>query len=184
MIERSEIDSNAVEIKSQVYMVRAMKHGDKMLFSANDILSACGIKAAGKWLERNARQRPDLITVKLPYPVRAGNSYRRVGMIFVTAAVGKRLVRITACQADTKKWLMEEVFSYRVGDDEPYDVLGEEQKGENAASEEIGRIENRDRHLPAESLDMKSEDMSKMIDNILIELLEIKRFVSSGRSAG
>lgn len=184
MIERSEIDANAVEIKSRVYTVRAMKYGEKTLFSANDILSACGIKAAGKWMERNAKHRPDVTTMKLPYPVRAGNSYRRVEMIFVTAAVGKRLVKITACPAETKKWLMEEVFAYKPDDDEYGNALGRKREQREELDEEIGRSENVRKWKAHEYPEMSPEELSKRIDSILIELLEIRRCVSAGRTAG
>ena len=179
MIERSEIDANAVEIRSRAYAVRAMKYGDKTLFGANDVLSACGIKAPGKWMERNAKHRPDITTARLPYPVRAGNSYRRVEMIFVTAAAGKRLVKLTACPPDTKKWLLEEVFTYRANDD------GHEDPTEEASEYEKDRISKGvfKKQNTSEYMDISPEELSKRIDSILVELLEIRRCVSSGRTA-
>ncbi|MGN9098501.1 hypothetical protein [Flintibacter porci] len=184
MIERSEIDANAVEIKSRVYTVRAMKYGDKTLFGANDILSACGIKAPGKWMERNAKHRPDVTTIRLPYPVRAGNSYRRVEMIFVTAAVGKRLVKITACPVETKKWLMEEVFTYKPDDDGYEDLFDTEKAQRDEWGEGAGRRQEPGMRPIPGYLDIGPEELSKRIDSILVELLEIRRCVSSGRTAG
>lgn len=183
MIERSEIDFNAVEIKSRIYTVRAMKYGDKTLFGVNDVLSACGIKAPGKWMDRNAKHRLDLTTVKVPYPVKAGNGYRRVAMNFMTAAVGKRLVKITACPADTKKWLMEEVFAYRADEDECEDRLDrkwEDVEVEAAKNEPQNGV---DKRKMAEYRNVGPEELSKRIDSILVELLEIRHCVSSGRMA-
>lgn len=184
MIERSEIDANAVEIKSRVYTVRAMKYGDKTLFGANDILSACGIKAPGKWMERNAKHRPDVTTIRLPYPVRAGNSYRRIEMIFVTAAVGKRLVKITACPTETKKWLMEEVFTYKPDGDGYEDLLDMENAKRDERGEGAGRRKEPGMRPIPGYLDIGPEELSKRIDSILVELLEIRRCVSSGRMTG
>lgn len=183
MIERSEIDANAVEIKSRVYTVRAMKYGDKTLFSANDILTACGIKAPGKWMERNAKHRPDITTARLPYPVRAGNSYRRVEMIFVTSAAGKRLVKLTACPAETKKWLMEEVFAYKPDDDGYENMFDGEKAKRGGWEEDSGRREEYGKRPLPEYHDIGPEELSKRIDSVLVELLEIRRCVSSGRTA-
>lgn len=53
MIKRSDLNNNALEISSTAHTIRMLAHGDKMYFSAVDILKACGIKAPTKWMERN-----------------------------------------------------------------------------------------------------------------------------------
>lgn len=45
MIAKCEINDKAIKIISQPYSVRAIVRGDKVVFSVNDILYACGIKA-------------------------------------------------------------------------------------------------------------------------------------------
>ena len=50
MIERSDLDDNALEISSTAHTIRVLVHGDKTYFSAVDILKACGIKAPTKWM--------------------------------------------------------------------------------------------------------------------------------------
>ena len=93
MIERSDLDDNALEISSTAHTIRVLVHGDKTYFSAVDILKACGIKAPTKWMERNTSDRPDIVTSKLEYPVKTTQGYRRVKLNFVTGGVGKRLVK-------------------------------------------------------------------------------------------
>ena len=83
MIERSDLDDNALEISSTAHTIRVLVHGDKTYFSAVDILKACGIKAPTKWMERNTSDRPDIVTSKLEYPVKTTQGYRRVKLNFV-----------------------------------------------------------------------------------------------------
>ena len=82
MIERSDLDDNALEISSTAHTIRVLVHGDKTYFSAVDILKACGIKAPTKWMERNTSDRPDIVTSKLEYPVKTTQGYRRVKLNF------------------------------------------------------------------------------------------------------
>lgn len=159
MIERSDINDNALEISSTAHTIRTLIHGDKTLFSAVDILKACGIKAPTKWMERNTSDRPDSVTAKFEYPVKTTQGYRRVKLNFVTGGVGKRLVKYTTCPEETKKWLLEEVLTYR-------------------ATKSTGRTSQEE-----EPVAEKKEDISRRIDSILLELLEIKRSLAASASS-
>ena len=165
MIERSDINDNALEISSTAHTIRTLIHGDKALFSAVDILKACGIKAPTKWMERNTSDRPDIVKAKFEYPVKTTQGYRRVKLNFVTGGVGKRLVKYTTCPEETKKWLLEEVLTYRAT------------KTTGRASQEEEPVTGK-KEAPAQ----KTEEISRRIDSILLELLEIKRFLAAGAS--
>ena len=188
MIERNELNENALEIKSKARVVRVLKNADKTMFSAVDILTVCGVKAPTKWLERNAAHRPDMTLSRFNYPIKTAKGYRRCEMIFVTSAVGKKLIKATGCPDETKKWLMDEVLTYKIDIEQAEDVIPREQreqwadwaaslhrslKGEAAPqTQEIAKTEQK----------QKEVDLSKRIDNILFELLEIKRCVAEAQT--
>ena len=165
MIKRSDLNNNALEISSTAHTIRMLAHGDKMYFSAVDILKACGIKAPTKWMERNTSDRPDIVTAKFEYPVKTTQGYRRVKLNFVTGGVGKRLVKYTTCPEETKKWLLEEVLTYHAT------------KAGRALQEDETVAEKK--KAPAQM----EEDISSKIDSILLELLEIKRSLVTGASS-
>lgn len=165
MIEMSDVSNNALQISSKAHTIRIFVRGDKTLFAATDILKACGIKAPTKWMDRNTRDRPDIVTTKFEYPMKTAKGYRRIEMIFVTGGVGKRLVKYTSCPDGTKKWLLEEVLTYR--------------------ATKAGRVSQEDepvaekKEVPAQ----KEEDINRRIDSILLELLEIKRSLAACASS-
>ena len=151
MIEQNGMNSNALEIVSRAHTVRLLVKDDVMFFSATDILAACGVKAPTKWIERNARSRPEISVARVDYPGKTPKGYRNVRMLFVTGEVGEAMVKATPCLDETKRWLMEEVLVYRVG----------------------GRKQEPEIEKPA-SFEQKAKDISSRIDSILLELLDIK----------
>lgn len=106
MIEQNGMNSNALEIVSRAHTVRLLVKDDVMFFSATDILAACGVKAPTKWIERNARSRPEIAVERFDYPVKTPKGYRNVRMLFVTGEVGEAMVKATPCLDETKRWLM------------------------------------------------------------------------------
>lgn len=188
MIERNELNENALEIKSKAHVIRVLKSGDKTMFSAADILAACGVKAPTKWLERNAAHRPDMILTRLNYPIKTAKGYRRCEMIFVTGAVGKKLVKATGCSDETKKWLLEDVLTYKMDGESVKDAVPEEQRERwSDWADMLHRNLDRDGEPQAtgrpQTVAAPSElELSKRIDNILFELLEIKRCVAAGQN--
>lgn len=170
MIEINEINENALEIKSKAHVVRVLKSGDKTMFSAAGILTAYGVKAPTKWLERNAAHRPDMILTRLNYPIKTAKGYRRCEMIFVTGAVGKKLVKATGCSDETKKWLLEDVLTYKMDGESVKDAVPEEQRERwSDWADMLHRNLDRERSRRPQTAAAPSElDLSKRIDNILL----------------
>lgn len=112
MVAKCEINDKAIKIISQPYSVRAVVKSDKVMFSVNDILYACGVKAPRKWVERNADKFPWMWADSYPYPTKTVKGWRTNKVVFVSAPVGKRLVRLTACSASIREWLLGEVLTY------------------------------------------------------------------------
>lgn len=112
MIAKCEINDKAIKIISQPYSVRAIVRGDKVVFSVNDILYACGIKAPRKWVERNADKFSWMWADSYPYPVKTVKGWRTNKVVFVSGLVGKKLVRLTACSEPIREWLLDEVLTY------------------------------------------------------------------------
>ena len=74
-------------------------------------------------------------------------------------------MKYTTCPEETKKWLLEEVLTYRAT------------KAGRASQEDESIAEKK--KAPAQ----KKEDISRRIDSILLELLEIKRSLAAGASS-
>lgn len=188
MIERNEINENALEIKSKAHVVRVLKSGDKTLFSAVDILTACGVKAPTKWLERNAAHRADMVLTRLNYPIKTVKGYCRRDVVFVTGAVGKKIVKATGCTDETKKWLLEEVLTYKMGGESAEGVEAEEdrERWDNWAGSLWQNLDGdgrtRAKETPKPETKQSEVDLAKRIDNILFELLEIKQCMAAGQN--
>ena len=75
-------------------------------------------------------------------------------------------MKYTTCPEETKKWLLEEVLTYRAA------------KTTGRASQEEEPIAEK-KEAPAQ----KKEEISRRIDSILLELLEIKRSLAPGSSS-
>lgn len=183
-IEKNAMNENAIEIRSKAHRVRTLREGGKTVFSVCDILSACGVKAPTKWIERNMNGRPDMVITKFDYPTKTAKGYRKTTMFFCTAAVGKKIIQMTACLDETERWLTEEVFTYKAG------VRSTERPPEFEKYEEWAKslwrnLEVADAAPSAEALKKEAaeEDINRRIDKILLELLEIKRCVVTGTTA-
>lgn len=145
-------------ISSPSHSVRVMIQDGEMMFAARDVLAACGIKYPDKWIRRNE----DRFEVKkLKYPLETGCGMRRIMMLFVGRECGKMIVASTACSAETKRWLQTEVFTYGAGKPS--------QDGDQK---------------PAKKTAIGMEAIGRMVDNALIELLEIKKYIAGAGAAG
>ncbi len=162
MIQKSKLVENALEITSTGHKVRILAKGDRLYFSASDIVSTCGVKAPTKWIDRNIKPRPDINLTTLDFPVKTAKGYRKIGMLFVTAYGGKQIIKLTTCSDDAKKWLVEEVLGFRVD-------LPDSPEPEQERSNAITTPEADDN--PRKSRD----EINSKIDSILLELLDIKR---------
>lgn len=166
MVEKRDFSENTAVIKSASHMVRVMLNGAETVFAASDILKACGIKYPLRWLDRNRKAHPEeLEAEKLGYPMMTEFGYRQIKMVFVSADVSRRMVGKTPCSPETKKWLLDEVLTYRI--DTP--------ASEPASEDSTAKIEE----VPSENRRPVYDDaLNRRIDNILIELLEIKKAIT------
>lgn len=162
MIQKNELIENALEITSTGHKVRILARGDRLYFSAADIVSTCGVKAPTKWIDRNIKPRSDINLTTLDFPVKTAKGYRKIGMLFVTAYGGKQIIKLTTCSDDVKKWLMEEVLGFRV-----------ELPDSTVEVQEQPKIETTPKVL--DNPQKSREAINSRIDSILLELLDLKR---------
>lgn len=152
---------NAVKtavISSPSHSVRVMIQDGETMFAARDVLAACGIKHPDKWIRRNE----DRFEVeKLRYPLETGCGMRRIMMLFVGRECGRMIVASTACPAETKRWLLTEVFTYGAG---------------KAAQDGDQK--------PVKRATVGMDAIGRMVDNAMIELLEIKKYIAEAGAAG
>lgn len=168
MIEKRDFSENTAIIKSSSHTVRVMLGEAETVFSASDILNACGIKYPIRWFDRNRKAHPEeLVAEKLGYPMMTEYGYRRIKMIFVSAEVAKKIIRKTACSPETKRWLMEEVITYRLN----AVAVGVVQAA-TVAEGDVGEVQSE--RKPPEY----DDSINRRIDSILIELLELKKIVA------
>lgn len=157
MAERIEVEKTAI-ISSPSHSVRAMLGDGEMMFSARDILAACGIKYPDKWMKRNEERYS---IEKMEYPLMTGCGIRRIRMLFVRRDCASRMIAATACPSETRRWLLKEVLVYTIGeavhDDEPA-----------TKKPSTGRM----------------EELGKLVDKALIELLEVKKYIARVGAAG
>lgn len=157
MAERIEIEKTAI-ISSPSHSVRAMLNNGEMMFSARDILDACGIKYPDKWMKRNEERYS---IEKMEYPLMTGCGTRRIRMLFVRRGCASKMIASTACPPETRQWLTKKVLAYTIGETVHDD--------ESAARKpNTGRM----------------EELGKLVDKALIELLEIKKYIAKVGAAG
>ena len=173
--------------------VRAIMYHGKTYFSLNDILTACGTMAPGKWIARAKERQCNIEAKRLLYPKMTKKGLQEYSMWFVDSENAKVVLRLVYCPDDIKDWLNEEVLTYRfeseeqpeIAPEENYDLLEEENKGEEENREEEkylevpepAKVANRTLDLSAEKHSLDVVDLNRRIDMILIELLEIKKML-------
>ena len=172
VIEKNPFAKNALEIKSKVHTVRAIRMSQEVLFAASDIVGCCGIKAPTKWVKRAMEGRHGVFAMKQYYPVRTNAGYRNIQMYFVNAACARRIIELTICPEETRRWLTEEVLSYRF---DPKDTVAELAKADSPEPEAVE--DKPEKEILAQS------DISRRIDNILVELLELKNAICRNGSS-
>lgn len=149
-------------IKSHRFEVRALSFDGRTFFCIKDILGACGIRYPSRWISRARAAHPDDIPMmKLMYPMMTKAGRREFAMWFVDADIGKGVIDLTNCTDDTKKWLLENVFTYRFQD--PFTGPGDEADPPEYPA----------RELP---------DLNGRIDSILFELLELKKIIAQAKA--
>lgn len=151
------MNDRVATIKGHRFEVRAIFFDGRAFFCVKDVLSVCGIRYPARWVSRARDSHADgLQMMKLMYPMMTKAGRRECAMWFVDADSGKRVMDMTNCTDDTKKWLSKDVFTYSfpASNTEP--------------DSEAGLPEQPVRALP---------DLNSKIDAILLELLELKKSV-------
>lgn len=161
MAETITRNENSAVIQSTSHRVRVLLNGTETMFAASDILSACGIKYPLRWMSRNRTVYPGKIQdEKLPFPMMTEYGRREIMMVFVRPEVAKDMIVMTSCKGDTKKWLLDEVLSYR--------IAPEKADKSTATTDTPAK-------MPQKSY---IDTLNRRIDSILIELLELKKLAA------
>ena len=147
-------------IKSNSYSVRAIAFEGKAYFSLKDILEVCGCAWPTKWVMKARDTHPNEIQMKkLIYPLMTKGGLRRYEMWFADGENASKAIETLNCSDDKKKWLREEVFTYK------FDVKQEARK-KNVLDA-----------APQQAEGAGAPDLNGRIDTILIELLELKKSI-------
>lgn len=156
MAYESEIERNVAIIKSAGYSIRVMEDNGKVFFAASDLISVCGYGASTKKTLRVVHDaRIPGEKKKMGFPMMTGRGYRKVTMVFLDLTAAMEVVKKSPATTDARKWIEESVFTYRV-QEEPTKVT-------QTIDEEPVRM----------------EDINKCIDRMLIEILEIKKYIAA-----
>lgn len=151
------MNDQVATIKGRRFEVRAISFDGMTFFCVKDILSACGIQWPVRWVARvRETHAGNLPMVKLRYPMMTKAGRREYAMWFVDAENGKRMIDMTPCTDDTKKWIIENVFTYLFPDS--------------------GTVPDSETDPPKHPA-IGPPDLNGRIDAILIELLELKRSI-------
>ena len=144
-------------LKSNSYEIRALEFEGCTFFSVRDILSACKIQYAAKWVSRARKVNAEELQMKkLRYPLITSSGKRAIDMWFVDRENGCVVLNLVSCSDDVRKWLEDDVFSFR------FESVNQMQQNKAPAS--YAKPE-----MPS------SGAINAMIDSILIELLELKK---------
>ncbi len=155
-------------IEQEGLVIRVLLNEGETMYAARDILAACGVKYPTKWCQREAQANSPVKLIKLDYPVNGktgGTSRRSVPMYFVSEKCGRMILDMVGCDKGVRSWLESEVFSYKLKPAEDHEPV--------IVTEPAKKVE------PAMDVD---EFLSRRIDNLLFELLEIKKYIAQPRT--
>ena len=168
-------------LQNEVYSIRVMTYTGKVMFALRDVLKACGISHPQRWISRAHNEVPcRLESEKLFYPMETASGWRQFQVWFVDAENATRVINATACGSETRQWLTNRVLTYRFDGNIPAQPKYLPKNSEKAV--EIDDIERE----PMVSAPQKtkyektpeanqSSDIGRKIDDIIYELLELKR---------
>ena len=149
---------NAYEMRNEPYRVRIYMEKEVAYFSAADIAMACGTSAPYGWIRKlSFAKNPVIKCVKIKYPVMKKNGVISSYIAdFVTADDAKRIIRNFPVWEEMKNWLLNDVLTFAPPKN-PAIVSGVEVSAPDHGKE--------------------NADYEKRIDEIIMELLEIKRSI-------
>lgn len=149
--------------------VRVLLNEGETMYAARDLLAACGCAYPTKWCQREAKSESDVKLVKLPFPVNGktgGASRRSVPMYFVTERCGRMILDIFGCRKETRAWIEGKVFACKLGKPD------EQTPTELPAPTQVAVPEK-----PTPPPKAGSDAINRRIDAILLELLELKKYI-------
>lgn len=148
--------------------VRVLLNKGETMYAARDLLAACGCAYPTKWCQREVKSDSDVELVKLPFPVNGktgGASRRSVPMYFVTERCGRMILDIFGCSKETRAWIEGKVFACKLG--KPGEQPTPPVPTPAAAVPE----------KPTPAPKAGSDAINRRIDAILLELLELKKYI-------
>lgn len=168
MIGATEFIGRVAVVEQAGISVRVLLHEGETLYSARDILTACGMKYPTKWCQREAQSQSRVKLTKLMYPVNGksgGASRQSCPMYFTSEECGRMMTEMVGCDKSVREWLEKEVFSFKIIP-----------KVQTSPPE---RIETETARKAPESAAPAGDDrLEKMIDNLIFALLDMKKHVS------
>lgn len=164
-------------IQSKAYSVRAVLDGDETKYAAMDIVAACGIGFPTRWLSNFRKRNPELLNEKkMPIWIMTEKGPRVIRMVFIDAESVKTILGNTQSSKDAKKWILEEVLTYRIS------VPKEKAPKETGTPEEADAVAENTVRTDESSCNTleawNGPELNRRIDNVLFELLEIKKQVA------
>ena len=154
-----KIFNNAYEMRNGPYRVRICMELGVMYFAAVDIAMVCGTSEPYSWVRKLSNfARPSIKCVKLKYPVLTKSGIiRRCNADFVNVDDAKRITQCFPVHEEMKNWLLNDVLTFTP----------------SKSPALISSVESV--NTPNEN--EESIDYEKQIDEIIMELLEIKRSI-------
>lgn len=162
----TEFIGRVAVVEQEGRSVRVLLHEGETLYSARDILSACGMKYPTKWCQREAQAQSCVKLVKLMYPVNGrggGASRQSCPMYFTSAECGRMMIEMVGCDKGIRAWLEKEVFSFQIGQKQTPVQTQTEPKPEP---------------IPPAAIPARDDYLEKMIDDMLFALLELKKYIA------
>ena len=130
-------------VSREGFSIRMAYHNGKTVFCLRDIFAV-----SGRGVKINAGVKKEIQMEKIPYPYWTKKGLRKIPMFFIGPEEENNVYRYIGNDAETKKWLHEEVFSRRI----------EKSRGETTE----------------EKPNAQKEDFIDLIDRALLDLMRIK----------
>lgn len=149
--------------------VRVLLNEGETMYAARDLLAACGCAYPTKWCQREAKSESDVKLVKLPFPVNGktgGASRRSVPMYFVTGTLRADDFGHLRVQQGNEGMVEGKVFACKLG-----------KPGEQTPTELPAPTPGSCPREADASPKAGSDAINRRIDAILLELLELKKYI-------
>ena len=151
-------EQTCTEIRKEGYCVRVLVDNGTLMICSVDFLKVAGYKCPHERIGRIFRssEHPG-VKKKLAYPVFTRKGKKLTQMCFFDKKAAEAALEIAPCSEDARRWLEKEVLSYQYTSDE----------GPIEISADISQEPVND--------SVKYEEINRIIDRALIELVELKK---------